>query len=193
MRTGRSARIPVQKDHATHRAKLGSSGGRPPVFDRERYKERNTVESRVNKLRQHRAVATRFDKRQLIYQGTGSATRPVTSPFTIGIGRRPSRLTCHNPGMFVVTVTYTAPLKDVDQWRPAHGEWLNDLITRRLLLVAGRQVPLVGGVYLTTDMPAEELAQILATDPYVLNNVATHSVVEFTPLLLADGLESLKN
>ncbi|KAB8180078.1 YciI family protein [Microbispora catharanthi] len=95
--------------------------------------------------------------------------------------------------MFVVTVTYTAPLKDVDQWRPAHGEWLNDLITRRLLLVAGRQVPLVGGVYLTTDMPAEELAQILASDPYVLNNVATHSVVEFTPLLLADGLESLKN
>ncbi|WP_189250848.1 YciI family protein [Streptosporangium pseudovulgare] len=94
--------------------------------------------------------------------------------------------------MFVVTVTYTAPLKDVDRWRPAHGEWLNDLIARRLLLVAGRRVPLVGGVYLMADMPAEELAQILATDPYVLNDVATHDVVEFTPLLVADGLESLR-
>jgi uncharacterized protein YciI len=95
--------------------------------------------------------------------------------------------------MYVVTVTYTARLKDVDQWRPAHGEWLNDLISRQLLLVAGRRVPLVGGVYLTTDMATEELAQILATDPYVVNNVATHNVVEFTPLLVADGLESFKN
>jgi transposase len=34
------------------------------------YKERNTVERCVNKLRQHRAVATRHDKRERIYQGT---------------------------------------------------------------------------------------------------------------------------
>ncbi|MEV5572902.1 YciI family protein [Spirillospora sp. NPDC052269] len=94
--------------------------------------------------------------------------------------------------MFVVTVTYTVPLKDVDQWRPAHGEWLKELIARRLLLVAGRQVPLVGGVYLTSEMSADDLTQLLATDPYVLNGVAEHSVVEFTPLLVADGLEDLK-
>lgn len=53
-------------------------------------------------------------------------------------------------------------------------------------------MPLVGGVYLITDMPAGDLARILAADPYILNNVATHNVVEFTPLLVADGLESLK-
>jgi transposase len=53
-----------------NRLKRGSSGGRPPNFDAERYKERNTVERCVNKLRQFRAVATRFDKREVIYQGT---------------------------------------------------------------------------------------------------------------------------
>ncbi|MFE9404013.1 YciI family protein [Streptomyces sp. NPDC006530] len=95
--------------------------------------------------------------------------------------------------MFVITVTYTAPLDEVDQWRPAHGDWLNQLISRRLLLVAGRQVPLVGGVYLVPQMPAEELDRLLATDPYVLAGVATHSVVEFTPLLVAAGLEALKS
>lgn len=98
----------------------------------------------------------------------------------------------YGPGMFVVTVTYTAPLDEVDRWRPAHGDWLNQLISRKLLLVAGRQVPLVGGVYLAPRMPAEELDRLLATDPYVLNGVATHSVVEFTPLLVAAGLEDLK-
>lgn len=62
--------FPMKKDQAANRTRLGSKGGRPPVFDREAYKERNTVERCLNKLRQHRAVATRYDKRQRIYQGT---------------------------------------------------------------------------------------------------------------------------
>lgn len=98
----------------------------------------------------------------------------------------------YGPNMFVVTMTYTAPLVEVAPWRPAHGDWLNDLISRRLLLAAGRQVPSVGGVYLAAGMPVEDLDQILATDPYVLNGVASHSVVEFVPLLVAPGLEDLK-
>ncbi|MEV7543854.1 hypothetical protein [Streptomyces sp. NPDC089915] len=47
-------------------------------------------------------------------------------------------------------------------------------------------------MYLAPGMPAEELDRLLATDPYVLAGVATHSVVEFTPLLVAAGLEGLK-
>jgi transposase len=62
--------IPIKKDQQANRRKLGSQGGRPPAFDAEVYKQRNTVERCVNKLRQFRAVATRYDKRKLIYQGT---------------------------------------------------------------------------------------------------------------------------
>ncbi|WP_408608329.1 IS5 family transposase [Actinocorallia populi] len=69
-RRGIKAVIPVKKDQAAHRVNRSSKGGRPPVFDRDAYKERNTVERCVNKLRQHRAVATRYDKRERIYQGT---------------------------------------------------------------------------------------------------------------------------
>ncbi|MFF4571650.1 YciI family protein [Streptomyces sp. NPDC001410] len=95
--------------------------------------------------------------------------------------------------MFVVTVTYTAPLNEVDRWRPAHGEWLNDLIARRLLLMAGRRPQWVGGVYVAPGMRAEEIDRLLATDPYLVNGVAEHHVVEFTPLLVAAGLEELKS
>src|ERR1039457_2695208 len=45
-------------------------GGRPPVFDPGHYKQRNTVERCFSKLKQFRAVATRYDKRERIYQGT---------------------------------------------------------------------------------------------------------------------------
>ena len=47
-----------------------SGGGRPPTFDPVAYKDRNTVERAFNQLRQHRAVATRFDKRDFIWRGT---------------------------------------------------------------------------------------------------------------------------
>ncbi|MBT2407545.1 MULTISPECIES: transposase [unclassified Streptomyces] len=36
--------IPVKKDQAAHRRNRGSQGGRPQVFDRDAYKDRNTVE-----------------------------------------------------------------------------------------------------------------------------------------------------
>jgi uncharacterized protein YciI len=94
--------------------------------------------------------------------------------------------------MFVVTVTFTAPLEEVDRWRPAHLEWLTGLVSRRLFLAAGRQTPPTGGICLASAMPAGELARILATDPYAVNGVATHSVVEFSPRVVADGLEALK-
>ncbi len=42
----------------------------PPAFDTVRYRDRNTVERAVNKLRGHRAVATRYDKRDYVYRRT---------------------------------------------------------------------------------------------------------------------------
>jgi len=43
---------------------------RPPAFDTEAYKRRNTVERTFNKLKAFRAVAMRTDKREFVFQGT---------------------------------------------------------------------------------------------------------------------------
>jgi transposase len=67
---GITAVIPVKEDQKKHRRARGRAGGRPPAFDAGRYKERNTVERCFAKLRQFRAIATRYDKREFMYQGT---------------------------------------------------------------------------------------------------------------------------
>ncbi|MEU7542426.1 transposase, partial [Micrococcus luteus] len=43
-RRGIRAVIPQPADQAANRKRLGRRGGRPPAFDREAYKQRNTVE-----------------------------------------------------------------------------------------------------------------------------------------------------
>jgi transposase len=67
---GITAVIPVKEDQKKHRRSRGSAGGRPPAFDAGRYKERSTVERCCARLKQFRAVATRYDKREFMYQGT---------------------------------------------------------------------------------------------------------------------------
>lgn len=64
---GIRAVIPVPADQRGHRLRRGSRGGRPPAFDRETYKQRNTVERCINRLKQWRGIATRYEKTATIY------------------------------------------------------------------------------------------------------------------------------
>ncbi len=48
---GIRAVIPVPAGQQAHRLRRGSRGGRPPAFDRETYKQRNTVERCINRLK----------------------------------------------------------------------------------------------------------------------------------------------
>lgn len=54
---------PERRNARKNRLRKGRQGGAPPRFDAVAYEGRNVVERAINRLKDFRAVATRYEKR----------------------------------------------------------------------------------------------------------------------------------
>jgi uncharacterized protein YciI len=81
--------------------------------------------------------------------------------------------------MFVLELTYTADLGEIDAAMKAHMRWLNAQYAAGHFLVSGRKVPRDGGVIIATGASREAIESIAAEDPFVKQGLATVRVIEF--------------
>jgi uncharacterized protein YciI len=91
--------------------------------------------------------------------------------------------------MFVITLTYTKPLDEVEHLMPEHMAWVDRHYDAGVILTSGRSVPRTGGVILAAGVDRDRLDAILAEDPFTA--VADYTVAEFAPTRTAPGLEGL--
>ncbi|KUN81136.1 hypothetical protein AQJ66_24550 [Streptomyces bungoensis] len=87
----------------------------------------------------------------------------------------------HNDTVFVLTVTYNAPLKRVDELLQAHRDWLDSHFSSGLFLASGPRVPRTGGVILARAADRADVEALILTDPFVLGGVAYYDIVQFHP------------
>jgi uncharacterized protein YciI len=93
--------------------------------------------------------------------------------------------------MFLLVLTYTKPLEEVEPHLPAHMTWVDAHYQDGTFLASGRRVPRTGGIILARAADRDALGTIAATDPFVKAGVAQYDILEFTLSRTAAGFENL--
>ena len=81
--------------------------------------------------------------------------------------------------MFIIELTYTADLAEVDRHMNAHMAFVRTYYASGHFLMSGRKVPRDGGIIITTGESRSEIERIAAEDPFCTRGVAPARVVEF--------------
>jgi uncharacterized protein YciI len=90
--------------------------------------------------------------------------------------------------MFVLDLTYTAPLDAVDALLPDHAAWLEEQYEKSFFLASGRKNPRDGGVILAVAEDRARIEEIVAGDPFAVGGVCTYRITEFTATKTAPEL-----
>jgi uncharacterized protein YciI len=94
--------------------------------------------------------------------------------------------------MFVVSLTYTAPLARIDAFLEAHRAFLAEQYARGLFLMSGRKEPRDGGIIIAHAASRAELESVLRDDPFQQGGVARYDITEFVPTMTAEALAAFR-
>lgn len=94
--------------------------------------------------------------------------------------------------MYILDLSHTKAQADVDLFNKEHRTWMMEQIQHGIVLFLGGKKSTLGGVMGFKSMEKKDLMALLATDPYVVNEVAEYAVVETNITVVQPGLEMLK-
>lgn len=93
--------------------------------------------------------------------------------------------------MYIIKLTYNAPLSEVDKYLKAHREFLDYHYKQGFFLASGPMVPREGGIIIAISQDKSELEAVLKKDPFYLAEIASHEIIEFHPVLYRDEIKHL--
>ena len=93
--------------------------------------------------------------------------------------------------MFIVSLTYIAPLADLDAAMADHVAFLEKHYATGTFVASGRKIPRTGGIILAKAESEAVLRKVLEEDPFYTRKLANIDVQEFAPSKVQPGLEGL--
>jgi len=94
--------------------------------------------------------------------------------------------------MFIISLTYICPLKEVDKVLELHVTYLKEQYALGHFIASGRKVPRTGGIILSQMNSLEKLEKVLELDPFKINGLAQYDIREFIPSMSSAEFENLK-
>ncbi|HEY3159686.1 MAG TPA: YciI family protein [Vicinamibacterales bacterium] len=91
--------------------------------------------------------------------------------------------------MFVIELTYTAPLAEIDASMRAHVKFLKKYYAAGNFLVSGRKIPRDGGIIVAVGDSREQIEAIAREDPFYARGLADFRVIEFRASQRADDIQ----
>ena len=88
--------------------------------------------------------------------------------------------------MFVIELTYTADLADIDAHMKAHVAFLRKYYASGNFVVSGRKIPRDGGIIVATGRNREHIEAIVQEDPFHRHGLAEFRIIEFRASQRAD-------
>jgi uncharacterized protein YciI len=91
--------------------------------------------------------------------------------------------------MFVIELTYTAGLGEIDAHMAAHVGFLKKYYAAGNFLVSGRKIPRDGGIILAVGKGRSEIEAIVQEDPFYVHGLADFRIIEFRASQRADDIQ----
>ncbi|WP_317854590.1 YciI family protein [Chakrabartyella piscis] len=88
--------------------------------------------------------------------------------------------------MFIIDLTYTAPLEQLDAVMADHRAFLERNIELGKIICAGRKNPRVGGAIIANVASEEEARALAGEDPFFQNNLAEYTFTDVIVVKYAD-------
>jgi len=81
--------------------------------------------------------------------------------------------------MFIIELTYTADLSEIDAHMPAHVAFLKKYFAAGHFLVSGRKIPRNGGIIVASGKNREQIESIIREDPFHRHRLADFRIIQF--------------
>ena len=91
--------------------------------------------------------------------------------------------------IFVIELTYKAPLTEIDANMAAHVMFLKKYYAAGNFLISGRKIPRDGGIILAVGRDQEQIEAIAREDPFHQRGLADFRVIQFRASQRADDIQ----